>query len=165
MPVNRLGSKPPVLPTDRTSGFGVVTKGANFQGRSVNIAGQRQSEHFLPPEDAQSSYHTISSTNKYIAARNITTASGDENPVSEAHDYEELGLPSHDYEEIGLPPEDEYVEMTPPPDDYEEMNPSSENYVNVAAPSHDYEEIGLPPEDEYVEMTPPLDDYEEMNPS
>ncbi len=155
MPINRLGPKPPVSSTDKTTGSGAITTSANFQGRNVSVAKQQQSDRFLPPEDARRSAHTISSTNRYIAARNITTASENENQVSEAHDYEE----------VGLPPEDEYVEMRPPSDDYEEMNPSSENYVNAAAPGNDYEEVGLPPEDEYVEMRPPSDDYEEMNPS
>ena len=165
MPINRLGSRPPVSSTDKTTGSGAITKGANFQRRSVSIAGQQQSEHFLPSEDARRFAHSISPTNKYIATRNITTASEGENQVSEAHDYEEVGLPSHDYDEVGLPSEDEYVEMHQPSDDYEEMNPSSENYVNAAAPSHDYEEVGLPSEDEYVEMHQPSNDYEEMNPS
>ena len=154
MPINRLGSKPPISSTDKTTGSGAITTDANFQGRSVSIARQQQSEHFLLSEDAQRAAHTIPSTNKYIAARNITTASENESQVSEVHDYEDVGLPSHDYEEIGLPSHD-----------YEEMNPSSENHVNMAASGNDYEEVGLPPEDEYVEMRPPSDDYEEMNPS
>ncbi len=165
MPINRLGSKPPVSSTDKTAGFDDVTIGANFQGKSVSIAGQQQSESFLPAGDARRSAHTFSSTNKYIDSRNITTASENQNQVSEAHDYEEISPPSHDYEEVGPPPGDEYVEMRPPSDDYEGMNPASENYVNAAASGNDYEEVGPPPGDEYVEMRPPSDDYEEMNPA
>ena len=184
MPINRLGSKPPISSVDRTGGSGAIATDADFQGRSVSIAGQRQSESFLPAGDAQHSAHLLSSTNKYIAARDISSASKNQDQVSQAHDYEEINLPVHDYEEVGPPtydyeemgppPQDEYVEMNLPSDDYEQMNPPSENYVNAAAsgndyeeinmPTHDYEEIGLPMEDEYVEMRLPSDDYEQMNP-
>ena len=184
MPINRLGSKPPISSVDRTGGSGAIATNADFQGRSVSIAGQRQSESFLPAGDAQHSAHLLSSTNKYIAARDISSASKNQGQVSQAHDYEEINLPVHDYEEVGPPtydyeemgppPQDEYVEMNLPSDDYEQMNPPSENYVNAAAsgndyeeinmPTHDYEEIGLPMEDEYVEMRLPSDDYEQMNP-
>ena len=184
MPINRLGSRPPISSVDRTGGSGTITTDTDFQGRSVSIAGQQQSESFLPVGDAQHSAYLFSSSNKYIAARNIATTSGNQDQVSQhdydeisspahdyeemrppAHDYEELKPPMHDYEELGSSMEDEYVEMSLPSDDYEEMNPPSGNYVNTAASGHDYEEVGSPPQDEYVEMRSPSDDYEEMNPS
>ena len=177
MPINKLGIKPASLSTDKTAGSDTITTGANFQGRSANIAGQQQSESFLPAGEARHFAHTFLPTNKYIVTRNITAASENQDRISEAHDYEEISLPSqphdyeeislpsHDYEEIGLPPEDEYVEMSLPTDDYEEMSPSSENYVHTGASGNDYEEVGPPPGDEYVEMSLPTDDYEEMSPS
>ncbi len=177
MPINKLGIKPAGLSTDKTAGSDTITTGANFQGRSANIAGQQQSESFLPAGETRHSAHTFLPTNKYIVTRNITAASENQDRISEAHDYEEISLPSqphdyeeislpsHDYEEIGLPSADEYVEMPPPTDDYEQMNPSSEDYVNTGASGHDYEEVGSAPEYEYVEMSLPTDDYEQMNPS
>ena len=184
MPINRLGSKPLISSVDRTGGSGAITTDADFQGRSVSIAGQQQSKSFLPTGEAQHPTHFFSSTNKYITARNIATTLGNQDQVSQhdyeeinspAHDYEEIKLPTHDYEEMRPPThdyedmdssmEDEYVEMSLPSDDYEEMNPPSENYVNTAALGNDYEEVGPPLQDEYVEMRSPSDDYEEMNPS
>ena len=185
MPINSLGSKPPILSSDRTGGSSTITTNADFQGRSVSVAGQQHSENFLPAGDARHSAHLFSSTNKYIGTRNIATASKNQDQVSQhdydeintpAHDYDEINTPAHDYDEINTPTHD-YDEINTPTHDYEEMGsspqdeyvemgaPPQDEYVEMGAPPQDeYVEMGAPPQDEYVEMRLPSDDYEEMNP-
>ena len=185
MPINRLRQKPPVSSANSTAGASAITTNANFQGKCVSVAGQQQSESFLPAREKQRPSHIFSATNKYISVRNITTiseAQGDEESLPPGQDYGEQSAQEHDYDEIslsmqgheGLLSSSNNNEVNPLDDIYvDEISPSMQDPEGLLSPSDDYDDISpLTYNDDELsssmqdieELPSPSDNYDEMNP-
>ena len=177
MPINRLGQKPPVLSTNSTAGASAITTNANFQGKCVSVAGQQQSESFLPAREKQRPSHIFSATNKYISVRNITTiseAQGDEESLPPGQDYGEQSAQEHDYDEISsLTYNDDEISLSmqghegllSSSDNNNEVNPLDDIYVDEISPSMQDPE-GLPsPSDDYDDISPLTYNDDELSPS